>query len=131
MKVRHPAKAGLHLRVVLAGGAVLGPGRAELLEGIRDLGSIAAAGRAMGMSYRRAWLLVDGTARDFGAPVVEARPGGAHGGGAGLTPLGIEVVALYRRLEARAADSGAAEIGALQALVRVRAVGPGSGGEGE
>ena len=118
-KLRHPERPGLHLRVVLSHGGVLGPGRADLLEGIRDHGSIAAAGRAMGMSYRRAWMLVDATSREFGAPVVAASPGGAQGGRAGLTALGADVLALYRRIEAKAAAAVAAEIASLQALTAV------------
>jgi molybdate transport system regulatory protein len=117
-KLRHPDHTGLHLRVVLDGGVAVGPGRAELLEHIRDLGSIAAAGRAMGMSYRRAWTLVDATAREFGAPVVEAAPGGARGGSASLTELGARILGLYRSIEAKAAQAAAPELSALCALAR-------------
>jgi molybdate transport system regulatory protein len=117
-KLRHPGHTGLHLRVVLDGGVAVGPGRAELLEHIRDLGSIAAAGRAMGMSYRRAWTLVDATAREFGAPVVEAAPGGARGGSASLTELGARILGLYRSIEAKAAQAAAPELSALRALAR-------------
>ena len=116
-KLRHPERTGLHVRVVLEGGAVFGPGRAELLANIRRLGSIAAAGRAMDMSYRRAWLLVEETARDFGAPVVVASPGGARGGGAGLTPLGVRLLELYQAVMAKAAAAAAAEMTAMQALI--------------
>jgi molybdate transport system regulatory protein len=116
-KLRHPERKGLHIRVVLDGGAVFGPGRAELLANIRKLGSIAAAGRAMDMSYRRAWLLVEETTRDFGAPVVIASPGGARGGGAGLTPLGHRLLALYDAMLAKAGEAAAGEIAAMQALI--------------
>ncbi len=115
-KLRHPERAGLHIRVVLDQGSVMGPGRAELLENIRSLGSIAAAGRAMGMSYRRAWMLVDTTSRDFGAPVVAAAAGGAQGGKAGLTELGESVLALYRQIEAKAAAAAAVELAQLAAV---------------
>lgn len=77
----------------------LGPGKIELLERIAETGSIAAAGRRMTMSYRRAWLLVDSMNRTFRAPVVSTRLGGATDGRAQLTPLGREVVALYREVE--------------------------------
>jgi molybdate transport system regulatory protein len=119
-KLRHPDRHGLHLRIVLRGGATLGPGRAELLEGIRTHGSIAAAGRAMGMSYRRAWLLVEETSSEFGAPMVAARPGGIAGGGAALTELGEAALALYRRAEAHAAAAVTDELAALEALVRAK-----------
>ncbi len=114
--VRHPERLGLHVRVVLRGGDVVGPGRADLLEGIARHGSIAAAGREMGMSYRRAWTLVADIARCFGAPVVVTAPGGAQGGGATLTDLGEQVVALYRRIEAAANAATEREVVALEAL---------------
>lgn len=114
--VRHPERVGLHVRIVLPGGEVVGSGRAEILEGIARHGSIAAAGRDMGMSYRRAWTLVADISRCFGAPVVVTAPGGAQGGGARLTPLGVRVAALYREIEAKAAAAVAAEVAALEAL---------------
>ncbi len=117
-KLRHPERAGLHLRVVLEQGVAVGPGRADLLEGIQELGSIAAAGRAMGMSYRRAWLLVEDTRAAFGAPIVVARPGGVAGGHAELTELGAAVVALYRSIEIKAANAVSSELTALQQLRR-------------
>ncbi len=117
-KVRHLDQTGLHLRVVLPGGVAVGPGRAELLQRISDLGSISAAGRAMGMSYRRAWVLVDETSRAFGAPVVHAAPGGATGGGASLTTLGKAVLAAYRSIEEKAEDAARADIDVLAALAR-------------
>ena len=81
----------------------VGPGKIKLLELIDSLGSIAAAGRQMGMSYRRAWLLVDSVNRCFRQPVVASQAGGQHGGGALLTELGHAVVqSLPRRRERRA-----------------------------
>ncbi len=115
---RHPDRSGLHLRIVLEGRLALGPGRAELLELVANHGSIAAAGRAMGMSYRRAWTLLEDTARSFGGPVVHAAPGGAGGGGAALTPLGETLLALYRRIEARAEDAAAPELAELRRLMQ-------------
>jgi molybdate transport system regulatory protein len=95
-------KPHLSFRLILGDDIALGPGKVQLLEAIRDTGSIAAAGREMGMSYKRAWHLVDTMNRCFESPLVEASKGGAHGGGAQLTPRALEVIALYRRLEARA-----------------------------
>ena len=99
---------GVRLRVVLAPGVALGPGKADLLDGIRETGSIAAAGRRMKMSYRRAWSLVEAMNAAFEAPVVETSRGGAEGGGARLSETGEAVLALYRRMqdEAVAATAG-------------------------
>ena len=88
----------------------LGPGKIELLEAIRRHGSIAAAGRDFGMSYRRAWLLVDELNHMFTAPVVEARGGGRNGGGAVLTEQGETIVSLYREAERKMSRSASREI---------------------
>lgn len=80
--------ARVKLSIVFASGARIGPGKAKLLESIRDSGSISAAARGMGMPYRRAWALLDSIKRAFKEPVVEAVAGGARGGGAVLTPFG-------------------------------------------
>lgn len=77
----------------------LGHGKMELLEHIRQTGSISAAGRAMDMSYRRAWLLVSEMNRMFNVQVVESQRGGQKGGGAALTPFGEELLARFRRME--------------------------------
>ncbi|HKR92467.1 ModE family transcriptional regulator [Novosphingobium sp.] len=76
----------------------MGPGKADLLEAIRKHGSISAAGRAMNMSYRRAWLLVDTMNRCWQSPLVHAAPGRAQGSGAQLTGMGKRVLAHYRAL---------------------------------
>lgn len=107
----------LTLRLDVGGRATLGPGKVRLLELIGETGSISAAGRAMGMSYRRAWTLVDSLNSSFAAPLVTARPGGAGGGGAMLLPLGAEIVRLYRALEQGAASAGAVELARLQAVL--------------
>ena len=91
---------GTRLRIVLEPDIAIGPGKADILEGIRDTGSIAAAGRRMGMSYKRAWLLVDTLNRCFGSPLVETTRGGQARGGAVLTDEGERVLACYRRMEA-------------------------------
>ena len=101
---------GVRLRVVLEPVIAIGPGKADLLEHIRGTGSIAAAGRRMGMSYKRAWYLLDTMNRCFKVPLVEASKGGRAGGGARLTPLGERVLASYRRMEALTAEAVAAEL---------------------
>ena len=83
----------------------MGPGKADLLEAIHETGSISGAGRKLGMSYRRAWLLVDEMNKCFCSPVVQARLGGAKGGGAQVTPLGLEALARYRALQSLAWDA--------------------------
>jgi molybdate transport system regulatory protein len=82
----------LKVSIVFESGARIGPGKAALLESIRDTGSISAAARDMGMSYKRAWLLLDSMNQAFTEPVVTAAPGGAGGGGAALTAFGAEVL---------------------------------------
>jgi molybdate transport system regulatory protein len=117
-RLRHPERLGLHLRVVLGGAVALGPGKAELLQGIAETGSIAAAGRRMGMSYKRAWSLAEEMNAMFAGPLVEAAKGG---GGAALTPLGARVLAAYRRIEGAAAVAGESDLAELQAALRAPA----------
>ena len=107
----------LRLRLYLGDEIALGPGKADLLEAIQAAGSIAAAGRSMGMSYRRAWLLVDTMNRCFKGPLVATERGGAGRGGAVLTPLGVEALARYRALEAAARTAVEAGTGSLTALL--------------
>ncbi|WP_067337493.1 winged helix-turn-helix domain-containing protein [Stappia indica] len=109
---------GVRLRLVFEPDAAFGPGKADLLEGIAATGSIAAAGRRMGMSYKRAWMLVEQLNAMFAAPLVESSRGGASGGGARLTEGGEAVLDLYRAMEAKARDAGAQEIAGLRALLR-------------
>jgi molybdate transport system regulatory protein len=94
--------AEISLRIDLGEEFRFGPGKARLLELIRDTGSISAAGRALGMSYRRAWLLTDELNRMFGAQIVEPQHGGAKGGGARVTEQGLAVLEAYRRIETAA-----------------------------
>ena len=98
----------LRLRVMRGDDIVFGPGKALLLESIEQTGSILAAGKAMGMSYKRAWQLVETMNRLFREPVVERMRGGADRGGARLTETGMQALALYRRIqdEAKAASAG-------------------------
>jgi molybdate transport system regulatory protein len=93
------------IRILLGSSIAIGPGKAALLEAIGDTGSIAAAGRRMGMSYRRAWLLVKTMNACFREPLIEATKGGLGGGGARLTSMGNEVLALYRAMEDHAATA--------------------------
>ena len=90
----------LRMRILLGPEAILGPGKADLLDLIRNTGSISAAGRHMGMSFKRASSLVDSLNAAFKSPLVESARGGPQGGGARLTEQGAEVLALYRRMEA-------------------------------
>jgi len=110
--------ARLRLRLLFGDDMMLGPGKADLLEHIRDTGSIAAAGRAMAMSYKRAWSLVDQMNSGFQQPLVASARGGAKGGGAQLTETGEQVLAHYRKLEDITAEAGAARINALRAMLR-------------
>jgi molybdate transport system regulatory protein len=93
---------GPRLRIVLAPGVAIGPGKADLLQGIKETGSISAAARRMGMSYKRAWYLVETLNGHFEKTLVEAVKGGSSGGGARLTPLGEEVLDAFREMEALA-----------------------------
>lgn len=108
----------VRLRIYFDERLQLGPGKADLLEQIAALGSISAAGRAMGMSYRRAWALVDEMNTAFRDPVVSSSRGGASGGGASLTDSGKQVLDHYRRLQRIVAKHGDAEIGAIHAMLR-------------
>jgi molybdate transport system regulatory protein len=107
---RHGAAEGKHR---FESGARIGPGKAKLLESIRDTGSISAAAREMRMSYKRAWLLLDSMNQAFIEPVVKAAPGGAGGGGATLTPFGAEVLERYRQTHNRAAAMAVDDMTAL------------------
>ena len=111
-------KIQFRLRVVLGDDIAVGPGKVELLEAIGETGSITAAARTLGMSYRRAWLLVDMMNRCFASPVVDAETGGPRGGGTRLTPLGEDVMRCYRRIEAAAEAANAADLAALIRLLR-------------
>lgn len=110
-------RTGARLRFVLAPGVALGPGKADLLEGIRDTGSIAAAGRRMGMSYKRAWLLVEELNQYFRTPLVETMRGGTDRGGATLTAAGIKVLDCYRRMEKSARAATARDARRLQRML--------------
>lgn len=120
---RHPAtQIGLsHLRVSFGGSFYIGPGRADLLEGISETGSISAAGKRMGMSYKRAWGLVQALNEGLGAPLVETSRGGSAQGGAMLTAIGTEVLASYRRMQAATRAAIAADVADLEARITAAA----------
>jgi len=101
---------GLTLRVLGKSAAAMGPGKAELVERIARTGSISAAARDMGMSYRRAWQLVESLNADFREAVVTTATGGARGGGARVTPYGEKLVAAFRAMEGKASASIAADL---------------------
>ena len=112
--------AVVSLRIDLGEERRFGPGKARLLELIRDTGSISAAGRALGMSYRRAWLLVDDMNRSFRAAVVVTKGGGAKGGGAALTAFGRALIEKYRAIEAQATAATRPQVDALAGELRGR-----------
>src|SRR5918994_6404044 len=106
--------ARLTIRIDFPGNRRVGPGKIRLLELIDETGSISAAGRAMAMSYRRAWLLVESLNTSFRHAVVDTQSGGRHGGGARLTPFGRELVARYRTLEREVVATAQAHVGAIE-----------------
>lgn len=116
----------LKAQIFCDGETAMGPGKADLLEAIGREGSIAAAGRALGMSYRRSWLLVDSMNRCWVEPLVEATAGGGAARGARLTPLGEDVLGRYRALEGRLAGMAVDELAGLAALMRPHPL-PGKG----
>lgn len=112
---------GARLKIVLGEETAIGPGKADLLEHIVVTGSIAAAGRHMSMSYRRAWLLVDEMNQMFKTPVVTTAKGGkGGGGGAVLTPLGKDVLKRYRNMQAVTARAIAEDLKVLRGALAVK-----------
>lgn len=104
----------LSLRIDIDTAGRIGPGKIELLETIHRSGSISAAGRAMDMSYKRAWDLVDEINRVCRQAAVERQTGGKNGGGAALTPFGLSLVARYRKIERNAATAARKDLEALR-----------------
>ena len=105
------------IRVRVANVNAIGPGKADLLEAIGESGSIAAASRRLGISYRRSWDLVKSLNGAFRSPLIELAKGGRKGGGARLTATGREVLALYRRMESGAAAAIAPDLTAFRKLI--------------
>lgn len=100
----------IKLQIMAGDDIAMGPGKADLLEKIQETGSIAAAGRAMGMSYKRAWDLVEMMNTCFCGPLVSKTKGGASKGGATVTPLGLDVVKHFRSLQNNASNAVEREV---------------------
>jgi molybdate transport system regulatory protein len=111
------SKVQFRLRIYRDDSIAIGPGKIALLEAIAETGSISAAGRQLGMSYRRAWMLIDEMNRALSSPAVTTAAGGAHGGGTALTPVGEQIVQHYRAIESTARVAAAADITALTRLL--------------
>jgi molybdate transport system regulatory protein len=109
--------AKFRLRVTVGEVIAIGPGKIQLLEAIRETGSITAAAKSLGMSYRRAWLLLDELNHALRKPAVDSAKGGVQGGGSALTPVGQQLIDTYRRIEDTAASACAADIKRLLGLV--------------
>ena len=110
----------LSVRIDLDTDGRIGPGKIQLLENIRSCGSISAAGRAMNMSYKRAWDLVEEINRSCRRTAVERQTGGRNGGGAMLTPFGLSLVSRYRKIERSAESAARKELLALRADMGIR-----------
>lgn len=116
------AKPRVTLRLDFGQGQSIGPGKMRLLEAVADTGSISSAGRALGMSYRRAWMLIEQMNIGFRQKVVSTQLGGTHGGGASLTPFGRDMLKRYRAIEAKAETAAKSHLAVL-----ARAIQPVSG----
>jgi len=112
-----PCRVQFRLRLRYGDRIAIGPGKVSLLEAIAATGSISAAARRDGMSYRRAWLLIDEMNQSFRGPVVATTTGGSAGGGTQLTQLGQDIVQRYRRIEALAHEAAGADLAALQSML--------------
>ena len=109
---------GPRVRILIGSATALGPGKVGLLEAIAQRGSISGAARDLGMSYRRAWMLVDTMNRCFTSDLVETNTGGKGGGGARVTDVGLDVIQRYHDMEAKAAASVVAETDDFAKLLR-------------
>jgi len=110
----------LRIRIDLASGARIGPGKVAVLEEIARSGSISAAGRALHISYRRTWQLVEDLNSSLGRPVIETAAGGNGGGGARLTEAGKAVIARYRAIELETAAAARKHLLALNRACAAR-----------
>jgi molybdate transport system regulatory protein len=109
----------IRLRLKLSPEIIMGPGKAQVLRGIRDTGSISATGRLIGMSYKRTWDLVNRMNQDYKTPLIQTSTGGQHGGGATLTPTGEKVLDLYERIMANTAQAIGKELNQLNKLANL------------
>jgi molybdate transport system regulatory protein len=114
---RESLQPRLRFRLVLGRSIAIGPGKADLLAAIAETGSISAAGRSMGMSYKKAWYLIDTMNRCFREPLVVASKGGSARGGARLTAMGEKVLELYRSIESQASDAAARNLDVFSDLI--------------
>ena len=112
--------AKTRIRILFGSAFAIGPGKADLLQAIERTGSISAAARSMGMSYRRAWLLIDTMNQCFREPVVDTATGGKGGGGAQITPFGKAAIRCYRAMDASATASIAKHMSEFTKLLRKR-----------
>lgn len=117
MKSANNQSIGARLRIVMEPDIAIGPGKADILEGIKETGSIAATGRRLGMSYKRAWMLVETMNGCFKEPLVEASRGGNTRGGASLTASGQLVLQYYRRMQALTEKAIAKDMAKLRELL--------------
>jgi molybdate transport system regulatory protein len=106
----------IRLRLKLTADILMGPGKADVLRAIRDTGSISAAGRRYGMSYKRTWDLVNAMNHEYKRPLVQTSTGGQRGGGATLTPMGEQVLAIYERIIALTTKAISREFSQLERL---------------
>lgn len=113
-----PADVRFRLRIRQDDRIAIGPGKVALLEAIQQHGSISAAARSLGMSYRRAWVLIDELNQALAVPATASEQGGQRGGGSALTPVGDEIIRLYRNIERDAYQACAADIGTLTSLLK-------------
>ena len=114
-----PRPPRLWIKIDFGARGQIGPGKIALLRAVQDHASISAAAKAMGMSYRRAWLLIDELNQTVGQPVVETQVGGSAGGGARLTEQGSRVIDYYELLARRAANGSGDELKAMAALLGI------------
>jgi molybdate transport system regulatory protein len=119
-----PLDARTRFRVQVKHAVAIGPGKADVLQAIAETGSMAEAGRRLGMSYQRVWSLVRAMNGDFVEPLVQTQRGGSAGGGAGLTDTGAQVLAIYRAIERDAERAVAKGLPRLLALIRPEAGAP-------
>jgi len=117
---------GLTLRILAEKHPAMGPGKARLVAAIDATGSISAAARVMGMSYRRAWQLVDALNESFSQPVVLTATGGKSGGGARVTPFGRELIRRFRAMENKASAAIVKDLQAFSRHLRRHAVARGA-----
>ncbi|KQX86548.1 MULTISPECIES: winged helix-turn-helix domain-containing protein [Variovorax] len=111
------SKAQFRLRIYRDDAIAIGPGKIAVLEAVAETGSISAAARLLGMSYRRAWMLIDEMNQTLASPAVNTAAGGSRGGGTALTPVGEDIVKRYRAIENAARLATAADVRALTRLL--------------